>query len=183
MVSSDFKHSKVHYKQGSLSSISLEFTNFVYYIFVVVVTPEPDSTEDSTGGFDPSDLPIESCSIAGKTSRRMSQPVTGSPKDSNDKNGNRRASEGSNKYPPTSGASAPSQKTIGETDGEEHARMATSSKGVGADWGADASSLSHVFIPTSSSGDACYLGISSNECKQPSGKNLQSKIQDGRNIS
>lgn len=90
----------------------------------------------------------------------MSQPITGSPKEPEDeKAGNRRASEGSNKYQP---------RGNGE-DGEERGRMATISKGAGADWSTDASSLSHIFIPTSSSGDACYLGVLANECKQTSG--------------
>ena len=48
--------------------------------------------------------------------------------------------------------------------------MATSVTGVGADWSCDASSFSHIFISTSSSGDACYLGITSNDCKISSGK-------------
>ena len=47
--------------------------------------------------------------------------------------------------------------------------MATTSTGVGADWSSDASSLSHIFISTSSSGDACYLGIMTNDCKHTSG--------------
>jgi len=65
---------------------------------------------------------------------------------------------GSNKYPPK------------PEDGEERTRMATSVTGVGADWSCDASSFSHIFISTSSSGDACYLGITSNDCKISSGK-------------
>ena len=61
---------------------------------------------------------------------------------------------GSNKYPSGRG---------GET-GEDRTRMTSISKGVGADWGTDASSLSHIFIPTSSSGDPCYLGLQANKC-------------------
>ena len=86
----------------------------------------------------------------------MSQPVTGSAKESdeNDKVANRRASEGSNKYP--------------RTDEDEKGRMAITSTGVGADWSSEASSLSHVFIPTSS-GDTCYLGMTTSDCKHSSG--------------
>jgi len=61
------------------------------------ITPEPDSTEDSTGGFDPSDIPILIGGISSKDpTRRMSQPVTGSVKEAVaiDKATNRRASEG-----------------------------------------------------------------------------------------
>ena len=61
------------------------------------ITPEPDSTEDSTGGFDPSDIPILIGGISSKDpTRRMSQPVTGSVKEAIaiDKATNRRASEG-----------------------------------------------------------------------------------------
>lgn len=128
------------------------------------ITPEPDSTEDSTGGFDPSDIPILIGGISSKDpTRRMSQPVTGSVKEAVaiDKATNRRASEGSNKYPPK------------PEDGEERTRMATSVTGVGADWSCDASSFSHIFISTSSSGDACYLGITSNDCKISSGNRLK----------
>ena len=58
----------------------------------LAVTPEPDSTEDSTGGLEPPDLPL--VRVAGKSpTRRMSQPITGSPKDQ-EKSTNRRASEG-----------------------------------------------------------------------------------------
>ena len=75
------------------------------YIFVFLkkiinfsaITPEPDSTEDSTGGFDPSDIPILIGGISSKDpTRRMSQPVTGSVKEAIaiDKATNRRASEG-----------------------------------------------------------------------------------------
>ena len=64
---------------------------------------------------------------------------------------------GSNKYPARN------------EDGEDRGRMATTSTGVGADWSSDASSLSHIFISTSSSGDACYLGIMTNDCKHTSG--------------
>ena len=60
----------------------------------VAVTPEPDSTEDSTGGLEPPEVPHVPHRIPGKSpTRRMSQPVTGSPKDQ-DKSTNRRASEG-----------------------------------------------------------------------------------------
>ena len=62
------------------------------YFCCVAVTPEPDSTEDSTGGLEPPDLPL--VRVAGKSpTRRMSQPITGSPKDQ-EKSTNRRASEG-----------------------------------------------------------------------------------------
>ena len=62
----------------------------------------------------------------------------------------------------------PTRATVPE-DGEDRGKMATGCKGMGADWGADASSFSHVFIPTSTSGDECYLKIL-NECKINSGK-------------
>ena len=129
----------------------------LHFIFEFsAVTPEPDSTEDSTGIFDSSDLP----ELPGLDhTRRMSQPVTGSAKESdeNDKVANRRASEGSNKYP--------------RTDEDEKGRMAITSTGVGADWSSEASSLSHVFIPTSS-GDTCYLGMTTSDCKQSSGNSI-----------
>ena len=70
---------------------------------------------------------------------------------------------GSNKYP----------NATGEDGVEDSAKMATSYKGAGADWGADASSLSHIFVPTSSSGDSCYLGFLTGECKS-SGNQLTS---------
>ena len=68
--------------------------------FSSAVTPEPDSTEDSTAGLDPTDLAIvPSVTTSSRTSpnsRRMSQPITGTPKepDSNDPSNTRRASEG-----------------------------------------------------------------------------------------
>ena len=61
--------------------------------FLLAVTPEPDSTEDSTCGFDPSDLPDIGAISSKDPTRRMSQPVTGSVT-TNDKSTNRRASEG-----------------------------------------------------------------------------------------
>ena len=67
------------------------------FINFSAITPEPDSTEDSTGGFDPSDIPILIGGISSKDpTRRMSQPVTGSVKEAVaiDKATNRRASEG-----------------------------------------------------------------------------------------
>ena len=68
--------------------------------FSSAVTPEPDSTEDSTGGLDPTDLAIvpavTTSTRTSPNSRRMSQPITGTPKepDSNEPNNTRRASEG-----------------------------------------------------------------------------------------
>ena len=153
-------------------------------LFHQAVTPEPDSTEDSTGGLDPADLPL--IRVPGKSpTRRMSQPITGSPKDNDKGSGNRRASEGgkltdipssfllsfhfsgSNKYPVQRSCGG------GAEDAEERTQMATTAKGMGADWATDASSFSHIFIPTSSSGDSCYLGIEANECKQTSGNRLK----------
>ena len=75
------------------------FTKFLnYFRFkTAAVTPEPDSTEDSTGGLEPPEVPLVHHRIPGKSpTRRMSQPVTGSPKDQ-DKSTNRRASEGNEK--------------------------------------------------------------------------------------
>ena len=46
------------------------------------------------------------------------------------------------------------------------ARMSTTCRGPGADWSSNASSVSHIFVH-SSSGDSCYLA---DECKY-SGKN------------
>ena len=130
-------------------------TEKLHFIQFSAVTPEPDSTEDSTGIFDSSDLP--ELPEIDHTTRRMSQPVTGSAKESdeNEKVANRRASEGSNKYP--------------RPDDDEKGRMAITSTGVGADWSSEASSLSHVFIPTSS-GDTCYLGMTTSDCKHSSGE-------------
>ena len=51
--------------------------------------------------------------------------------------------------------------------------MATSCKGMGADWGTEASSFSHVWIPTSTSGDASYLRILGYECKASSGNRVK----------
>ena len=68
--------------------------------FSSAVTPEPDSTEDSTGGLDPTELAIvpavTTSSRTSPNSRRMSQPITGTPKepDSNEPNISRRGSEG-----------------------------------------------------------------------------------------
>ena len=68
------------------------------FFSLTAVTPEPDSTEDSTGGFDPTDLPTVVRGVTNKSpnSRRMSQPITGTPKepDSNEPSNTRRASEG-----------------------------------------------------------------------------------------
>ena len=74
---------------------------------------------------------------------------------------------GSNKYPVQRSCGG------GAEDAEERTQMATTAKGMGADWATDASSFSHIFIPTSSSGDSCYLGIEANECKQTSGNRLK----------
>ena len=51
----------------------------------------------------------------------------------------------------------------GEQDEEERKRMATQYNGPSADWTANSSSLSHIFVPTSNTGDSCY--VNQNDCK------------------
>ena len=142
----------------------------------VAVTPEPDSTEDSTGGLEPPEVPHVPHRIPGKSpTRRMSQPVTGSPKDQ-DKSTNRRASEGEYQFFQSladldnerafilGSAKLPTRATTSSEDGEDRGKMATGCKGMGADWGTEASSFSHIWIPTSTSGDASYLRILGFDC-------------------
>ena len=51
----------------------------------------------------------------------------------------------------------------GEQDEEERKRMSTGYNGPSADWTANSSSLSHIFVPTSNTGDSCY--VNHNDCK------------------
>ena len=51
----------------------------------------------------------------------------------------------------------------GEQDEEERKRMSTQYMGPSADWTANSSSLSHIFVPTSNTGDSCY--VNQNDCK------------------
>jgi hypothetical protein len=51
----------------------------------------------------------------------------------------------------------------GEQDEEERKRMSSNYNGPSADWTANSSSLSHIFVPTSNTGDSCY--VNSNDCK------------------
>ena len=54
-----------------------------------------------------------------------------------------------------------------DVDENDRSRMSTGYKQDGADWSADASALSHTFVPTQSFGDGCYLN---NKCKGQLGK-------------
>lgn len=60
----------------------------------------------------------------------------------------------------------------GEQDEEERKRMSTGFNGPSADWTSNSSSLSHIFVPTSNTGDSCY----ENDCKH-SGSYVQFKHQ------
>jgi len=46
---------------------------------------------------------------------------------------------------------------INDENGSALVHMSTTCRGAGADWTSNASSVSHIFVP-SSSGDSCYLG-------------------------
>ena len=50
-----------------------------------------------------------------------------------------------------------------EQDEEERKRMSTGYHGPSADWTANASSISHIFVPTSNTGDSCY--VNQDDCK------------------
>jgi len=56
-----------------------------------------------------------------------------------------------------------------DNGGSTRGRMSTNCRGPGADWTSKASSLSHIFIP-SSSGESCYYS----DCK---GSGIQPRVE------